>query len=219
MTISYTQGSYFGDVEFFFKIRRQMSIFASTDGVIWTIDSTSFLKILQDYPEIEVEMQEIANIKKTQTISYEKKHFDIPAFFPMNYWRWHHEKTLKKPLLENALYKGENMFSELGKEYFTDKVKIILKEMEAKQFLREQNLSYFDIDENKIYSKASKNLETEFFLKLFDDDSKNFEVWLDRFNEMERKAEILKKFYKTVDQALAEIEKIWTNMKSIELLL
>ena len=219
MTISYTQGSYFGDIEVFSKSRRQMSIFARTDGAIWTVDSTGFLKILEDYPEIEAEMLEIGNIKKIQTISHEKKYFNNPAFFPMNYWRWHHEKTLKKPLIENALYKGEDMFSELGKEYFTDNIKIVLKEMEAKQFLSEQNLSYFDIDENEIYSKASKNLENDFFLRFFDNDFKNFEVWLDKFNEMERKDETLKKFYETVDQALAEIEKIWINMKSIERLL
>lgn len=219
LTISHTQGSYFGEIEVFCKIRRQMSIFARTDGVLWTVDSTSFLKILQDYPEIEAEMLEIANIKKTQTMSHEKKHFDNPAFFPMNYWRWHREKTLKKPLLENALYKGENIFSELGNEYFTDNFKIVLKEIEAKKFLREQNLCYFDIDEKEIDSKAFKNLENKLFVRFSENDFKNFKVWLDNFEEMERKAETIKKFYDIVDQALAEVEKIWTNIKSIELLL
>jgi len=217
ITLSLTEGSYFGEIEVFFNLKRQMTKFTRRNVVLWRLDSDNFSNLLQEYPEIEQEMLDIATLKKNKINALKEKPSENPAMFPMNYWRYHREISKEKPFLETILYKkGDNNFREYGKEYFFENFKVILMEMEARKFLLEKSVFHFQIEEDEINFRACKNLNNRFLREVFQKDFKNFAFWMDECTEIRRKIKDLRRYFQKVDEILGECKNMFNEMKSLK---
>jgi len=224
--LSYGEGSYFGDIECFFHKKSQITIIANSFVVLWQVEAQSLMKLLEEYPEILKEMMKTAEIKKNRLIVKKQEHSQIPARIPMNYWRWKHEDSNKKPNIEKILYRqGEANFQEFGKEHYENNYDVVLKEMEARKLFLENNLN-LEIDEKEIEVIAVGKLENGFFFKFFEEDFRGFEFIKEKFKEIKEKLkDVKKKFeflgagFQKVDTILGENARILKDVRYLEKLL
>jgi len=221
MSSMFLEGGYFGEIESIFKARRQETAFAHVDTMLWRVDSGIFMRLLEDYPEINKEILIAAGIKQNQrNILYENV-VSFPALVPMNYWRWKHEYNKNKLDLERILYKQKDCYNQesrkYGRKYYSDHYKVVLKDVQARQFIDEKRnkirnkYEMVEVEQKDIDKEAYNKLEESIFGNRIDGRKEN----LHHFQTVRRECENLKQKNRNLKQVFERVRVVGEEMEKM----